>query len=89
MPRTLLYPGSFGTLGYSLPAAIGAKFARPKQPVVSIVGDGGFLFTVQELATARAYNLDLIVLVFNDNAFGTTRTYQRRVFDGRHIGTAS
>jgi acetolactate synthase I/II/III large subunit len=87
LPRTLIHPGTYGTLGYSLPAAIGAKLACPKQPVISISGDGGFLFTGQELATARALNLDLIVLVFNDHAFGAIRKYQDRVFDGRHIGS--
>ncbi|HEX7955015.1 MAG TPA: thiamine pyrophosphate-dependent enzyme, partial [Burkholderiales bacterium] len=86
-PRTLIHPGTYGTLGYSLPAAIGAKLARPRQPVVSISGDGGFLFTLQELATARAENLDLVALVFNDNAFGAIKTYQDRVFSGRYIGT--
>jgi acetolactate synthase I/II/III large subunit len=85
-PRTLIHPGTYGTLGYSLPAAIGAKLACPKQPVVSICGDGGFLFTLQELATASALNLDLIVLVFNDNAFGAIRKFQDRMFGGRHIG---
>ena len=87
-PRTLIHPGTYGTLGYSLPAAIGAKLGCPKQPVVSICGDGGFLFTMQELATASALNLDLTVLVFNDNAFGAIRQYQDRVFGGRHIGAA-
>jgi acetolactate synthase I/II/III large subunit len=87
-PRTLIHPGTYGTLGYSLPAAIGAKLACPRQPVVSISGDGGFLFTMQELATASALNLDLIALVFNDNAFGAIRKYQDRMFGGRHIGDA-
>jgi acetolactate synthase-1/2/3 large subunit len=86
-PRTLIHPGTFGTLGYSLPAAIGAKLACPDQTVVSISGDGGFMFTGQELATARALNLDLIALVFNDNAFGAIRKYQDRMFGGRHIGS--
>jgi acetolactate synthase-1/2/3 large subunit len=86
LPRTLIHPGTYGTLGYSLPAAIGAKLGCPKQPVVSISGDGGFLFTVQELATASALNLDLIALVFNDNGFGAIRQYQDRVFKGRRIG---
>jgi acetolactate synthase-1/2/3 large subunit len=85
-PRTLIHPGTYGTLGYSLPAAIGARLACPRQPVVSISGDGGFLFTLQELATASAQNLDLIALVFNDNAFGAIRKYQDRMFGGRHIG---
>jgi acetolactate synthase I/II/III large subunit len=86
-PRTLIHPGTYGTLGYSLPAAIGAKLACPKQPVVAICGDGGFMFTVQELATARAQNLDLVVLLFNDNAFGAIATYQDRLFGGRRIGS--
>jgi acetolactate synthase-1/2/3 large subunit len=87
-PRTLIHPGTYGTLGYSLPAAIGAKLACPKQPVISLSGDGGFLFTVQELATARALDLDLVAVVFNDNAFGAIRKFQDRVFSGRHIGDA-
>ncbi|HZP88979.1 MAG TPA: thiamine pyrophosphate-binding protein [Burkholderiales bacterium] len=87
-PRTLIHPGTYGTLGYSLPAAIGAKLACPKQPVVSINGDGGFLFTIQELATASMLNLDLVVLVFNDNAFGAIRQFQDRMFGGRRIGDA-
>jgi acetolactate synthase-1/2/3 large subunit len=86
-PRTLIHPGTYGTLGYALPAAIGAKLACPKQPVVAISGDGGFLFTLQELATAAAEKLDLIALVFNDNAYGAIQTYQDRVFRGRRIGT--
>ena len=86
-PRTLLHPGTYGTLGYSLPAAIGAKLACPQQPVVSISGDGGFLFTLQELATAKAENLDLIAIVFNDNAYGAIRTFQDRVFGNRQIGS--
>ena len=85
-PRTLIHPGTYGTLGYSLPAAIGAKLACPNQPVVSLSGDGGFLFTLQELATARAENLDLIAIVFNDNAYGAISTYQNRVFGNRQIG---
>jgi len=85
-PRTLIHPGTYGTLGYSLPAAIGAKLACPHQPVVSINGDGGFMFTVQELATAAALGLDLVVLVFNDGAFGAIRQYQDRMFGGRRIG---
>jgi acetolactate synthase I/II/III large subunit len=87
LPRTQIHPGTYGTLGYSLPAAIGAKMACPKQPVVSISGDGGFLFTMQELATARSEKLDLIALVFNDNAFGAIGKYQDRMFGGRRIGS--
>jgi acetolactate synthase-1/2/3 large subunit len=87
-PRTLIHPGTYGTLGYALPAAIGAKLACPKQPVVAISGDVGFLFTLQELATAAAEKLDLVALVFNDNAYGAIKTYQDRVFHGRRIGSS-
>jgi acetolactate synthase-1/2/3 large subunit len=87
-PRTLLHAGTYGTLGYALPAAVGAKLACPDQPVVAICGDGGFLYTAQELATARAEDLDLIVLVFNDDAFGALQTYQDRHFGGRRVGSA-
>lgn len=86
-PRTVLHPGTYGTLGYALPAAIGAKLACPTQPVVAVSGDGGFLFTPQELSTAVTEKLDLVVLVFNDNAYGAIKTYQDRVFAGRRIGT--
>jgi acetolactate synthase-1/2/3 large subunit len=85
-PRTLIHPGTYGTLGYALPASIGAKFACPDRTVVSISGDGGFLFSVQELATAVAEKLDLIALVFNDRSYGSIRVYQDRMFGGRHIG---
>jgi acetolactate synthase-1/2/3 large subunit len=86
-PRTLLHAGTYGTLGYALPVAIGAKIACPRQAVVAIAGDGGFLYTVQELATARAEQLDLIILLFNDQAFGALKTYQDRFFGGRQIGS--
>lgn len=79
-PRTFLYPVGTGTLGYGLPAAIGAKVARPDTPVVAVVGDGGFLFTCQELATVVKYRLDLPILLFNDNSFGAIKWLQERFF---------
>jgi len=85
-PRTLIHPGTYGTLGYALPASIGAKFACPDRPVVSISGDGGFMFSVQDLATAVQAKQDLVALVFNDQAYGSIRVYQDRMFGGRHIG---
>jgi acetolactate synthase I/II/III large subunit len=85
-PRTLIHPGTYGTLGYALPASIGAKFACPDKPVVSISGDGGFMFSVQDLATAVQAKQDLVALVFNDHAYGSIRVYQDRMFGGRHIG---
>lgn len=73
-PRTWLHPVGFGTLGYALPAAVGAKIASPKRVGVVLSGDGGFLYTLQELATAvEELNGPLIVLVWNNNSLGQIR----------------
>ena len=85
-PRTLLHPGMFGTLGYALPAAIGAQIARPDRVAVALCGDGGFQFSSQELATAVQQQLNLIAIVFNDNAFGALKMYQDRLLQRRRIG---
>ncbi len=66
-PRTFHYPIGFGCLGFALPAAIGAKLARPAVPVVALCGDGGFLFSGHELATAVHERVSVIAVVFNDN----------------------
>ena len=68
-----LYPSAFGTLGYALPAAIGAKIANRKRPAITIIGDGGFLFTCAELLTAAENGISLPVVVWNDHGFGTIR----------------
>jgi acetolactate synthase-1/2/3 large subunit len=85
-PRTLLHPGMYGTLGYALPAAIGAHIGRPDRFAVALCGDGGFLYTSQELATAIQESVNVLAIVFNDNAFGALRAYQDRHFRGRRIG---
>jgi acetolactate synthase I/II/III large subunit len=72
-PRSWLMPIGYGCLGCALPMAIGAKLAAPGRPVVAIAGDGGFLFTVQELATARELELSLPVLVYNNRGYGEIR----------------
>jgi 5-guanidino-2-oxopentanoate decarboxylase len=72
-PRSWLYPVGFGTLGYALPAAIGAKLARPERPAVALVGDSGLLYTVQELATAVELDLQLALLLWNNDALGQIR----------------
>src|SRR5690606_38594417 len=68
-----LYPSSFGTLGYALPAAIGAGVAEPDRPAAVLIGDGGFLFTCPELLTAAELGLPLPVLLWNDRGFGSIR----------------
>jgi acetolactate synthase-1/2/3 large subunit len=77
-----------GAMGYSVPAAIGAKITYPERMVVGLVGDGGFLMTGQELATAFHHGVAPIVLVFNNQMYGTIRMHQERAYPGRVSGTA-
>jgi acetolactate synthase I/II/III large subunit len=77
-----------GAMGYSVPAAVGAKIAFPDRMVVSFVGDGGFLMTGQEMATAFHHGVAPIVLVFNNQMYGTIRMHQERAHPGRVSGTA-
>ncbi len=84
-PRTFITSGYQGTLGSGFPTALGAKVAHPGRPVVAITGDGGFMFGVQELATAVQFNIGVVVLVFNNNAYGNVRRDQREHFDGRVV----
>ncbi len=72
-PRRWFYPAGFGTLGCALPDAIGAKLALPDTPVVAVVGDGGFMFTVQELITAAELRMPLPVIIWNNNGYGMMR----------------
>ena len=84
-PRTFITSGYQGTLGSGFPTALGAKVANPDKPVVAITGDGGFMFGVQELATAVQFNIGVVTLVFNNNAYGNVRRDQRQRFDGRVV----
>jgi len=84
-PRTFITSGYQGTLGSGFPTALGAKVAHPDRPVVAITGDGGFMFGVQELATAVQFNIGVLTLVFNNNAYGNVRRDQRERFDGRVV----
>jgi len=86
-PRTFITSGYQGTLGSGFPTALGAKVAHPDRPVVAITGDGGFMFGVQELATAVQYNIGVVTLVFNNNAYGNVRRDQRERFDGRVVAS--
>src|SRR5450755_2539475 len=84
-PRTFITSGYQGTLGSGFPTALGAKVANPDRPVIAITGDGGFMFGVQELATAVQFNIGVVTLVFNNNAYGNVRRDQRERFDGRVV----
>lgn len=86
-PRTLITCGYQGTLGYGLATAIGVKIANPDKEVVSISGDGGFMFNVQELATAAEYGIELTIIVFNNNLYENVRRQQREWFDERYIAS--
>jgi acetolactate synthase-1/2/3 large subunit len=86
-PNTYLTPGYQGTLGYAFATALGAKVANPDRMVVAICGDGGFGWNMQELATARKYNIGVVTVVFNDAAYGNVRRIQKVQFDGRYVGS--
>jgi thiamine pyrophosphate-dependent acetolactate synthase large subunit-like protein len=79
-PRSFLFPSGFAALGFALPAALGAKIAFPERQAVAVCGDGGFLFTAQELATAVQYGLDVVVLIFNDSSYGSIARLQKAHF---------
>jgi acetolactate synthase-1/2/3 large subunit len=79
-PRRFLYPLGSGTLGYAWPAALGAKAALPETPVLAVAGDGGFLYNVAELASARQNHLGAKLLLVDDGGYGILREYQRDSF---------
>jgi acetolactate synthase-1/2/3 large subunit len=77
-----------GAMGYAVPAAIGAKITHPERAVIGFVGDGGFLMTGQEIATAFHHSVNPVILVFNNQMYGTIRMYQERTYPHRVSGTA-
>ena len=85
-PRSWLMPIGYGCLGCALPMALGAKLAAPSRPVIAIAGDGGFLFTVAELATAHELGLAVPVLVYNNAGYGEIRDAMDGAGVG-HVGT--
>ena len=87
-PRTYITEGYQGTLGFGFPTALGVKVAHPDKPVVSITGDGGFMFAVQELSIAKQENIALVTLLFNNNAYGNVMRDQKERFGNRVIGAA-
>jgi acetolactate synthase-1/2/3 large subunit len=86
-PRTYLSEGFQGTLGFGFPTALGAKVANPGKAVVSVTGDGGFMFGVQELATAAQYGIALVTIVFNNHSFANVARDQQERFAGRMVGS--
>ncbi len=86
-PRGYQTSSHHGTLGSVFPVGVGLKIGRPDRAVVVVSGDGGILYNLQELATAVQYGVNVITIVFNDNAYGNVRRAQMEEFNGRVIGT--
>jgi acetolactate synthase-1/2/3 large subunit len=86
-PRTFVTCGYQGTLGWGFATALGVKVANPDKAVLSVNGDGGFLFTVQELATAVQHKINTVSLVFNDGAYGNVLRIQKQSYGGRVIAS--
>ena len=85
--RKILLSGGAGTMGFGLPAAIGAAIANPKRPVVCITGDGSFQMSLHELATCKDYNLNIKILILNNGYLGMVRQLQQNKCDGRYSQT--
>jgi len=85
--RTQLAPTS-GSMGYGVPAAIAGKLAQPQVPVICYTGDGDFMMTCQELATAVQYNIPIIIILANNGTYGTIRMHQEREYPDRVSGTS-
>jgi thiamine pyrophosphate-dependent acetolactate synthase large subunit-like protein len=86
-PRQMITPGYQGSLGFAFATALGAKVSCPDKPVVAQCGDGGFLFTANELATAVQHNIRTVTIVFNDGGYGNVRRMQEDLNEGRVIAS--
>jgi acetolactate synthase-1/2/3 large subunit len=86
-PRTLITSGGLGTMGFALPAAIGAKFAKPDSEVWVVVGDGGFQMTMSELATIVQEKINIKIAIINNGFLGMVRQWQEFFYDKRYVAT--
>jgi len=84
-PRTFLHSVTFIALGHGFPAALGAKVAYPERQVIAVCGDGGFMMTCQEMATAVQDSINVVVIVINDQSLTAIKSLQDRHYGGRHI----
>jgi acetolactate synthase-1/2/3 large subunit len=87
-PRTFVTGGYQDNVGFGFMTALGVKIANPDKAVVSVAGDGGFMFGVQELATAVKHNINLVTIVFNNSSYGNVLRDQRNVYHGHEIGSS-
>jgi len=83
-PRRWINSGGLGTMGFGLPAALGVKLALPKETVICITGDGSIQMNIQELSTARQYNLAVLILNLNNSSLGMVKQWQDIIYSGRH-----
>lgn len=86
-PKTNITSGGLGTMGFALPAAIGAKLAKPEKEVIAIIGDGGFQMTIQELGTILQAEIAVKIVILNNNFLGMVRQWQQLFFDKRYSFT--
>ena len=86
-PRSFIPSGYQGTLGWGFAAGLGVKVGKPDRPVLSVNGDGGFMFSVQEMATAVRHRINLVSVVFNDGAFGNVQRIQKLSYGNRTIAS--
>ena len=86
-PNSYVWPGYQGTLGYAMPTALGAAVGAAGRPVVVVTGDGGIGWSLQELATAKRYNIPVVIVLFEDKRFGNVWRIQRDRYEGRFIGS--
>ncbi|MCM1077145.1 MAG: biosynthetic-type acetolactate synthase large subunit [Bacteroides sp.] len=87
LPKSVLTSGGLGTMGFCLPAAIGAKIASPDRDVFAFMGDGGFQMTMQELGTMLAYGINVKVIILNNNFLGNVRQWQAMFYNNRFSAT--
>jgi acetolactate synthase-1/2/3 large subunit len=83
----VILSGGLGTMGYAIPAAVGAHMASPESPVVAIVGDGGFQMSIPELQTIREFDVPVAIVVLNNGMLGLMKNFQDENFDGRYPAT--
>ena len=86
-PRSVITSGGLGTMGFGIPASIGAKIGCPERPVCLFCGDGGFQMTLQELGTIMEYNIDVKIIILNNNFLGNVRQWQELFFGKRYSQT--
>jgi len=86
-PNSLVTSGGMGTMGFGLPAAVGAKIGKPEKKVVAFTGDGGFQMTIQELGTIMQYHIGVKIIILNNDFLGMVRQWQDMFFDKRYAST--